>query len=74
MKNYENFPRILLVDDDPMFRRVVDDFLSSRNFLVDISSNVEEGLGFLKKGEYDLVLSDIVMPEVDGIPSWKSFS
>jgi len=65
-------PSILLVDDDPFFLVTVGDFLRERNFIINSCRDVDEALGFLSKDDYDLVLSDIVMPDVDGIELLKT--
>ncbi len=40
--------------------------LASRGFLVDVASNGREALERYRTGGYDLVLTDIEMPEMDG--------
>jgi DNA-binding response OmpR family regulator len=58
--------RVLCVEDEPSFREDIADFLRLQNFEVDEASNGEEALGRLQHTLYDLVLSDIYMPGLDG--------
>lgn len=58
--------RILIIDDEPDLRRILADALSSRGYVVETAENGLEGL---RKGALflpDLVLLDIMMPEMDG--------
>jgi DNA-binding NtrC family response regulator len=59
--------RILVVDDDALFRDFLKETLDRKEYDVETA---EEGLTAVKKmkeADYDLVLSDIRMPEMDGI-------
>lgn len=59
-------PRLLLVDDEPGLREAVQAYLEDSNFLVDVASNAKEGWELLQQNLPDLVITDIMMPEVDG--------
>ena len=59
--------RILVVDDDPHFLRVLARILSGENFLVTSAGGVCDALDLLKKAQFDLVISDLRMPECDGL-------
>jgi|UniRef100_A0A7C5ALW5 signal transduction histidine kinase len=59
-------PWILVVDDDPGILELVQDLLRP-NYLVDTAKNVKEAQVRLQKGSYDLVLTDMVMPEIAGM-------
>jgi DNA-binding NtrC family response regulator len=58
---------ILLVDDDPSVRRVLQFKLQKRGFSVDTASDGREALNSLEGKPFDLLLSDIRMPGMDGI-------
>jgi putative two-component system response regulator len=58
--------KVLLADDNPINREIMSSQLASRGFLVDLASNGREALDHYRKGGYDLVLTDIEMPEMDG--------
>jgi PAS domain S-box-containing protein len=59
-------PWILVVDDDPGILELVQDLLRP-NYLVDTANNVKEAQTRLQNGAYDLVLTDMVMPEIAGM-------
>ncbi len=59
-------PRILLVDDEPRIRDFVGRALTSAGITVDFASTGWEGLHRTVEGDYDLVILDLVMPDVDG--------
>ena len=59
-------PRLLLVDDEPGLREAVQAYLEDSDFIVDVASNAREGWELLQQNLPDLVISDIMMPEVDG--------
>lgn len=58
--------RLLLVDDEPGLREAVQAYLEDSDFIVDVASNAREGWELLQQNLPDLVISDIMMPEVDG--------
>ena len=59
--------KILVVDDEPLICEMLDVFLSRAGHDVCTASNGEEATKVVKKTEIDLVITDIVMPERDGI-------
>ena len=59
-------PRLLLVDDEPGLREAVKDYLEESGFAVQVASNAREGWDLLQQNTPDLVISDIMMPQVDG--------
>ena len=58
--------KILLVDDDPSNLRNVARFLRGEGYEVDEAGGGNEALQFLDQASYDLVLSDVSMPDLDG--------
>jgi two-component system, chemotaxis family, sensor kinase CheA len=58
--------RILVVEDSVSTREIEKSILESYGYLVDIASDGIEGLEKAQKVKYDLVLSDIEMPRLDG--------
>jgi DNA-binding NarL/FixJ family response regulator len=58
--------RILLVDDEPGLREAVKAYLEDSEFIVDVASNANQGWDILEQNFPDLVISDIMMPQVDG--------
>jgi len=59
--------RILVVDDDPRLREVVRYALSRAGFAVEEASDGVEALDALRRSPADLVVLDVLMPEMDGI-------
>jgi CheY-like chemotaxis protein len=57
---------ILVVDDDEALREVLTTALSGEGREVDAASDGSEALALLERNPYDLVLSDLRMPCVDG--------
>jgi PAS domain S-box-containing protein len=64
----ENFGalHILLVDDDEANRNLVQMFLKNYSFKIDVAESGVKALEKFKSIRYDLVLMDMVMPEMDG--------
>jgi DNA-binding NarL/FixJ family response regulator len=58
--------RLLLVDDEPGLRDAVKAYLEESDFIVDVASNATEGWELLQHNLPDLVISDVMMPKVDG--------
>lgn len=59
--------RILIVDDEASIRRTLREILEYEKYKVDDASNGMEALKFLSEQEYEVILCDIKMPEMDGI-------
>ncbi len=58
--------RILVVDDEPGIAGVLAEVLQLDGHVVETVGNGQAALGKLAVGEYDLILSDIRMPDLDG--------
>jgi len=63
--------RILLVDDNANNREVALDFLAAARMHVDAAAGGEEAVRMAAQGDYDLVLMDIQMQEVDGFAATR---
>jgi DNA-binding NtrC family response regulator len=59
--------RILLADDDPALRRVIQFKLKQKGYDVSVAEDGEAALATLKSGRFDLLLSDMKMPKLNGI-------
>lgn len=64
--------RILVVEDDQMLREIVVDVLKEEKYLVDETGSGEEGLYLALQGVYDLLLLDIMLPEINGLEIVKN--
>jgi two-component system KDP operon response regulator KdpE len=58
--------KLLLIDDSPDMQKLVGMFLEREGYTVIRASNGKDGLRQLAKGQPDLILLDIMMPEVNG--------
>lgn len=58
--------KILVVDDEPEVRKLMEHFLSGKGYDVRIAENGRVGLATLETFTPDLVLLDMHMPELDG--------
>jgi CheY-like chemotaxis protein len=63
--------RILLVDDNANNREVALDFLAAARMQVDVATGGQEAVSMVLGGDYDLVLMDIQMHEVDGLAATR---
>ncbi len=64
-------PRILVVDDDPGVREVVRSMLETGGYEVSIAENGREALAALRTSGFDVIITDLVMPEQEGIETIK---
>jgi PAS domain S-box-containing protein len=65
----EGHERLLLVEDDPSVRGVLKEYLEDQGYSVLTATNGEEGLETARRSgvSVDLVLSDVVMPKMNGV-------
>jgi len=59
--------RILVIDDDPMARDIVVEILSQKGHQAVEACNGRQGLEQFHNADFDLVITDIIMPDVEGI-------
>ena len=59
--------RILIVDDEPGIRRTLKDLMQMQGYEIMEAAHGAEGLEALAADAFDLVLSDIQMPVMDGM-------
>jgi two-component system, cell cycle response regulator CpdR len=59
--------RILLAEDDDVMREYLDRALTRNGYDVTVAATGQVAYELLQSGTFDLLLSDIVMPEMDGI-------
>ena len=58
---------VLLVEDDPRLARVVERTLAEAGHRVDVANDGDEGLFRAESGAYDLLVLDVMLPELSGI-------
>lgn len=59
--------RILLVEDEPVIRELVKNMLSDGAVSVECAATGVEGLKLARTQEFNLILLDVVLPQMDGI-------
>lgn len=59
--------KILLIEDDPQYRQLVKERLLKEGYTVKEAGNGREGLDFLMKEDVDLIILDLIMPQIDGV-------
>ena len=58
--------RVLVVDDDPIVREVISTYLTDDGYAVTLAANGRDGLEKFYASEFDIVLTDRSMPEMEG--------
>ena len=58
--------KILIIDDEKAIRRSIKEILEFEKYNVDEAEDGQAGLDMALKGNYDVILSDIKMPKLDG--------
>ena len=56
---------ILVVDDDDRIRGLLKEYLNESNFIVSTSENSENAKIKIKNFKYDLIILDVMMPDMD---------
>lgn len=64
-------PMILVVDDDDFQHKIVNKLLESENYRLVFAGGGVEALNILRKMQPDLILMDIMMPDLDGIETTR---
>ena len=59
--------KILLVEDDEYTAQLISDALTAHHYLVNTARDGKTGLELTKTYHYDLILLDVVVPNLDGI-------
>ena len=60
-------PKILIVDDEPIGLMLLDTILSRSNFAVSTAASGQDALDHLNKEPFDLMILDLMMPDMDGL-------
>ena len=59
--------KILVIDDEPLICEMLDDLLSLAGHVVVVAGNGREAMELFESQAFEIVIADIVMPEMDGI-------
>lgn len=63
----EAMQKILVVDDDNLLRRIIGDRLKSLGYEVTTAMHGQEGLTLAEQAPPDMIVTDVVMPHMDGV-------
>ena len=59
--------RMLIIEDDKSFSDILYEFFSTKNFKIDTAENGKEAFEKLKNSNYDVVLLDLLLPDINGM-------
>jgi len=65
-KYNKSLARILIVDDEPLIRKILTKYLNDKNYIIDSAEDGTKALFKLEHTMYDLVLTDLRMPNMGG--------
>ena len=60
-------PKILIIEDDAAFCQMLQKFLTKKEYQVTTSYNAQEGIEKFKNDDFDIVITDLRLPNYDGI-------
>lgn len=66
VKGTESMSSILVIDDEKMVLNVIEAALTNFGYRVEVAGDGREGIKKFDEGLYDLVITDLIMPNVDG--------
>lgn len=64
-------PKVLIVDDDLIIRQMLESFLQSEGMEVSYAADGKTALTILEKDKFDIILTDLMMPNMSGIELMK---
>ncbi len=59
--------RLLIVEDERKLARLLQGLLQDENHAVDLAFDGEEAMEFVRSGDYDLIILDVMLPRMDGL-------
>lgn len=65
--NPDRVGKLLVIDDDPAIGKLIKKFLEHKGYYVDTALNGKDGLAKIASESYDIVITDIKMPGMDGM-------
>ena len=64
--------KVLIVEDESRMRNIIFDYFSTHGLICDLARNGKEALDILQDNDYDIILLDVLMPELDGFEVCKA--
>ncbi len=71
MGNMDSKLNILIIDDDQAILEVLSETLKHEGWTTDTAKNGFEGMNKAYKGDFDVIIMDLVMPRMDGLTATK---
>lgn len=71
MANIDSKLNILIIDDDQAILEVLSEFLEQEGWKTETAKNGFEGMNKAYKGDFDVIIMDLVMPRMDGLTATK---
>lgn len=65
-------PKILIIDDEPLMRISITDALIAEGYDVKEVESGRQGMNFISKDNYNVIITDLKLPEVDGMEILKT--
>ena len=66
-----NEKKLLLVDDDESYLNIVKKILTKMEYAAEVAASSKEALKILEKEKYSLIITDLDMPDLDGVELCK---
>jgi len=66
-----NEKKLLLVDDDESYLNIVKKILTKKEYAAEVAASSKEALKILEKEKYSLIITDLDMPDLDGVELCK---
>lgn len=64
-------PKILIIDDEPLMRITLQDSLVGEGYEVVAAETGRKGVDFLRKNQWDIIITDLKLPDLEGIEILK---
>lgn len=58
--------KLLIIEDDNLIAKTLNDFLKSNNYVIDLATDGESGLQLASNNDYDLIITDYLLPKING--------
>jgi CheY-like chemotaxis protein len=66
-QNPKKGAKVLIIDDDESVQKILKEMLEWEGHQITIASNPENGIELFKGNKYDLVITDLMMPDINGL-------
>jgi CheY-like chemotaxis protein len=64
--------RMLVVEDDAINREIIYEFLSFGEVTIDLAADGLEAITCVKNNQYDIIIMDLMMPNLDGLSATRA--